>query len=424
MSNNQFAIKVEGLGKRYAIPHQNVDSKRSQFYHHLKNYLPFLRNDEKDYFWALSDVSFDVKPGEILGILGRNGSGKSSLLKILSGVTQPTTGKATYCGNIGALLEVGTGFHPDLTGRENIVMSGALLGLKKQEILAKQESILDFSGIGEFADVPVKRYSSGMYVRLAYAVASMLRADILILDEVMAVGDAEFREKSQGNIQRIAEDEGRSVLFVSHNERAMLEFCHNGLILDAGRVVFWGKIDDAVRTYRKSLHHHEMPYQYNASGYVDLTNAPRLRGQSAHVLTSFSIHSDGEGNFISTGKSVVFRIGYVGATVPNPYFSIIIHNEFAECVATVNTTHNPDPMDIPENGIVECRLDDLRLGDGRYRIMVDYGNYGGSRQTSASLDCVPNAGSMDVSLDGYVGGIGADAYEGAVHRTHWTVTQT
>ena len=213
--SSDVVIRVEGLGKRYVAPGRDgSDGLRARMAAHLKEYVPFLRHGEDDYFWALKDVSFEVKRGEILGILGRNGSGKSTLLKILSGITQPTEGRAWLKGRIGSLLEVGTGFHPDMTGRENIFFAGAMLGLSQREVRAKFDEIVDFSGIEEFIDMPVKRYSSGMYVRLAYSVASMLRSDILILDEVMAVGDAAFREKSQKNIEKAAKD-GRTILFVS-----------------------------------------------------------------------------------------------------------------------------------------------------------------------------------------------------------------
>ena len=212
--SSDVVIRVEGLGKRYIAPHRaGRDGLRVRLAAHLKEYVPFLRQGEDDYFWALKDVSFEVKRGEILGILGRNGSGKSTLLKILSGITQPTEGRAWLKGRIGSLLEVGTGFHPEMTGRENVFFSGAMLGLSQREVRAKFDEIVDFSGIEEFIDMPVKRYSSGMYVRLAYSVASMLRSDILILDEVMAVGDAAFREKSQKNIENAAGD-GRTILFV------------------------------------------------------------------------------------------------------------------------------------------------------------------------------------------------------------------
>jgi lipopolysaccharide transport system ATP-binding protein len=255
MSNKEkFAVRVEGLSKRYVVPHR--DQSRGtvgRLSAHLREFFPFSGRDAADYFWALRDVSFEVKSGEILGILGRNGSGKSTLLKILSGITQPTAGRAELRGRVGSLLEVGTGFHPDLTGRENVFMSGVLLGLSRKEIASKFDEIVDFSGIEKFIDVPVKRYSSGMYVRLAYAVASLLRSDILILDEVMAVGDAAFLEKSQKNIEKIAND-GRTILFVSHNIHAVRSLCHTAILLSKGQMELYGEIEDVVSYYMRQMH--------------------------------------------------------------------------------------------------------------------------------------------------------------------------
>ncbi len=423
MSNNDnFSVRVEGLSKRYVVPHRDeTRGKMGKIAAHMREFFPFMGRDKTDYFWALRDVSFEVKPGEILGILGRNGSGKSTLLKILSGVTQPTEGCAMLRGRVGSLLEVGTGFHPDLTGRENVFMSGVLLGLSRKEIAAKFDEIVDFSGIEQFIDVPVKRYSSGMYVRLAYAVASMLRSDILILDEVMAVGDAAFRVKSQENIERIAND-GRTVIFVSHNARAVAAICTIGMILDSGKCVFRGSSKDAVAAYMRKIHHYdtEEAARSDAASFHDLSNSPRLNSEMRVVKWVSTHRSDGTpANSFTTGESLVIRIGYEAATARNPYLAVLINNEFAERVATIHSTHNPTHFQWGKSGIVECEIPDLRLGEGTYRLMVDFGNYGGSRATLTSYDCVPNAATIHVELNEYVGGIGMDAYQGAVHKSLW-----
>lgn len=422
-SSSDFSVRVEGLSKRYLIPHRHESAGRmGRIAAHMREFFPFMGRDEQDFFWALRDLSFEVKPGEILGILGRNGSGKSTLLKILSGVTQPSAGKAVLRGRVGSLLEVGTGFHPDLTGRENVFMSGVLLGLKRKEIAAKFDEIVDFSGIEPFIDVPVKRYSSGMYVRLAYAVASLLRSDILILDEVMAVGDAAFREKSQENIEKIASD-GCTVLFVSHNARAVTAMCTSGMILDAGECVFRGSAKDAVANYLRKVHHYDTDEaaRNEAATFHDLTNAPRLLGGEKSILKWVSTHrADGApANRFSTGESLVVRIGYEEVSVPNPYFAVLVQNEFAERVATVHSTHNAGQFEWSNSGVIECHIEDLRLGEGTYRLMVDFGNYGGSRAALTSLDCIPNAALIHVELGGYVGGVGIDAYQGAVHKSSW-----
>ena len=207
-------------------------------------------NDQStDFIYALKDVSFDVKQGEVLGIIGANGAGKSTLLKILSRVTSPTSGCIKIKGRIGSLLEVGTGFHPELTGRENIYLNGAILGMRKHEIDRKLDEIIDFSGVEKFIDTPVKRYSSGMYVRLAFAVAAHLDPEILVVDEVLAVGDADFQKKCLGKMGDVSKKEGRTVLFVSHNMNAVLHLCKRGVVLNNGIVKFDGKVEEAVDNY-------------------------------------------------------------------------------------------------------------------------------------------------------------------------------
>ncbi|MEW5984369.1 MAG: ABC transporter ATP-binding protein [Acidobacteriota bacterium] len=206
------------------------------------------RDGHPDHIWALDDVSFAVECGEVVGIIGRNGAGKSTLLKVLSRITRPTRGFADICGRLGSLLEVGTGFHPELTGRENIYLNGAILGMRRQEINTRFDDIVSFSGIATFLDTPVKRYSSGMYVRLAFAVAAHLEPDILLVDEVLAVGDAEFQKKCLGKMQSVVR-QGRTILFVSHNMAAVKNLCTRALLLDAGRVVTDGPVDQVVERY-------------------------------------------------------------------------------------------------------------------------------------------------------------------------------
>ncbi|UPS91686.1 ABC transporter ATP-binding protein [Bizionia sp. M204] len=204
---------------------------------------------DSDYVWALQDINFEVQRGEVLGIIGKNGAGKSTLLKILSRVTIPTTGEIKTKGRIASLLEVGTGFHPELTGRENIYLNGAILGMSKAEIRSKEDEIIAFSGCERYVDTPVKRYSSGMRVRLAFAVAAFLEPDILVIDEVLAVGDAEFQKKAIGKMQDISQGDGRTVLFVSHNMAAVKSLCTRAIVLEHGKTVFEGGTDDAVDFY-------------------------------------------------------------------------------------------------------------------------------------------------------------------------------
>jgi lipopolysaccharide transport system ATP-binding protein len=248
---NAIAIRVEKLSKLYKIGsgQPRHDTLRDQISDGLRSLV--WREKSKagdDTFWALKDVSFSVNHGEVIGVIGRNGAGKSTLLKILSRITEPTGGYAEIFGRVGSLLEVGTGFHPELTGRENLYLNGAILGMKKAEINRKFDEIVAFSEIEKFLDTPVKRYSSGMYVRLAFAVAAHLEPEILIVDEVLAVGDAAFQKKCMGKIGDVAKD-GRTVLFVSHNLPAILALCPTAILLDAGRVALRGPSATVIEQY-------------------------------------------------------------------------------------------------------------------------------------------------------------------------------
>ncbi|MBP9882579.1 MAG: ATP-binding cassette domain-containing protein [Chitinophagales bacterium] len=245
------AITVTGLSKKYQLGRKRSGSFRETMSERFSGLFTKESNEAglAAEFWALKEVSFEVKPGEVVGIIGKNGAGKSTLLKILSRITAPTKGRVEITGRVSSLLEVGTGFHPELTGRENIYMNGAILGMKRNEIKSKFDEIVAFSGIGQFIDTPVKRYSSGMYVRLAFAVAAHLEPEILIIDEVLAVGDAEFQKKCLGKMKDVSEQEGRTVLFVSHNMDTIEILCTNGILLHNGEIFEMGKIHSVVEKY-------------------------------------------------------------------------------------------------------------------------------------------------------------------------------
>lgn len=246
-------IEIQNVGKKYYIGERQKylalrDSLAGLFKSRSgepKNKSAAQAND----FWALKNINFSVEPGEVLGIIGRNGAGKSTLLKILSRITPPTTGEVRLRGRVGSLLEVGTGFHPELTGRENIFLNGAILGMRKKEIEKKFDAIVDFSGVEEFLDLPVKRYSSGMYVRLAFAVAAHLEPEILIVDEVLAVGDAQFQKKCLGKMQEVSQQKGRTVLFVSHNMGAIQTLCNKSILLEKGEVQMIGHSESVIEKY-------------------------------------------------------------------------------------------------------------------------------------------------------------------------------
>ena len=244
----QPIIEVKNLGKKYTIRHDKGS------YLTLRDTAAnlFKKNrTKKEVFWALRDVSFSVRPGEVIGIVGKNGAGKSTLLKILSQITPPSTGEIVLRGTVGSLLEVGTGFHPELTGRENIFLNGAILGMSRKEIAAKFDQIVAFAGIEKFLDTPVKRYSSGMYVRLAFSVAAHMEQDILIIDEVLAVGDAEFQKKCLGKMEEVTSKAGRTILFVSHNLDAVRRICQKTIWINDGQVVAYGETTDVLMQYAR-----------------------------------------------------------------------------------------------------------------------------------------------------------------------------
>jgi lipopolysaccharide transport system ATP-binding protein len=259
---NPPIIEVKNLGKKYNITHQRGGyiALRDVLTNAFKNPIQFVKHktkqiigrETKEKFWALQNINFKVQTGEVIGIIGHNGAGKSTLLKILSQITPPTKGEIVLRGRVGSLLEVATGFHPELSGRENIFLNGAILGMKKNEIIKKFEAIVEFAGIEKFLDTPVKYYSSGMYVRLAFSVAAHMEPDILIVDEVLAVGDAEFQKKCLGKMEDITKKKGRTILFVSHNMGAIKRLCNKCILLDKGNIVMNDLVDKVVDTYLHS----------------------------------------------------------------------------------------------------------------------------------------------------------------------------
>src|ERR1035437_5046435 len=304
-------IKFENISKQYRLGLVSTQTLSHDLNRWWKTAIrgqedPYLKigdiNDrstkaESDYVWALKDINFEVQQGDVLGIIGKNGSGKSTLLKILSKITAPTTGTISHTGRIAALLEVGTGFHPEMTGRENIFLNGASLGMTKAEIKGKMDEIIDFSGIERYIDTPSKRYSSGMYVRLGFAIAAHLDPEIMIVDEVLAVGDAEFQKKAIGKMQDVSKGEGRTVLFVSHNMASIKKLCTKGVVLSNGSLAFLGNVQDAIDFYIGD-NYSENPHLY----FDDLATAPgneNIRIKSFEVTPIFGkeIHVESGLNF-------------------------------------------------------------------------------------------------------------------------------
>ena len=258
------AISIEGISKQYRLGSEQIagQSFREMVMGSITSPLRRFRrlagrDQSQEMFWALKDITFDVQPGEVVGIIGRNGAGKSTLLKILSRITSPTEGKIRYRGKLASLLEVGTGFHPELTGRENIFLNGAILGMTRAEITTRFDEIVEFAGIEQFVDTPVKRYSSGMYVRLAFSVAAHLDPDVLIVDEVLAVGDVSFQKKCIGKMKMVS-DAGMTVLFVSHNMTTISTLCQNGVFLKDGKIELTGEINGVIEAYTSTSANHKL----------------------------------------------------------------------------------------------------------------------------------------------------------------------
>lgn len=314
-------ISVENLGKKYLLSHQtqrqpyvalrDVIAERTaalgrKLLHPFRNSSLITHHSSQEEFWALKDVSFEIKQGDRVGIIGRNGAGKSTLLKILSRIVEPTTGRVRIKGRVASLLEVGTGFHPELTGRENIFLNGAILGMTKAEIKKKFDEIVDFAEIEKFLDTPVKRYSSGMYVRLAFAVAAHLEPEILLVDEVLAVGDAQFQKKCLGKMEDVSTKEGRTVLFVSHNMQAIRTLCSDAVLLSGGMIWANTKVNMAIESYHKLMNKIEI----DSDTQVGNEKVRRGNGSVRYTKIRIENRKGEETNLFTIGEVVRFSLFY------------------------------------------------------------------------------------------------------------------
>jgi lipopolysaccharide transport system ATP-binding protein len=363
-------LRADHLGKRYRVNHATPRGRHR--YRTLRDELvrlasvPFHRwsggspADRVEDFWALEDVSFAVEPGELVGVIGRNGAGKSTLLKILSRIIKPTIGHAELRGRVGSLLEVGTGFHPELTGRENIYLNGAILGMARREISRKFDEIVAFAEVERFLDTPVKRYSSGMYVRLAFAVAAHLEPEILIVDEVLAVGDMGFQRKCLGRIREVGRS-GCTVLFVSHNMPAVESLCTRAILLDEGRVVRDGEVADMIDEYRRR------------------TMAPQLeggapfRGEGRVLRSATLLEAEGEPtNFIPLGGLFHLRIGLeTPQPILHPTLGIGIDDATGQRILTVHTPRSRASIERLEGrGWIDSRIAEFPLAPGDYWVKI------------------------------------------------------
>ena len=360
--------------------------------------------------WALQDINLEVNEGEILGIIGRNGAGKSTLLKILSRITEPTSGRAVIKGRVGSLLEVGTGFHPELTGRENIYLNGAILGMRRAEVTRKLEEIVDFAEVAKFVDTPVKRYSSGMLVRLAFAVAAHLDPEILIVDEVLAVGDIGFQNKCLGKMQDVTRNESRTVVFVSHNMASVEALCHRAALIDAGQVAFNGDVEEAISRYRSDT---------MAGGTVALTEREDREG-TGDLKFLDCCFTDSRGNAVTsaiTGKTLCVHIRYE-ARVPlnNVDVAFNLYEHPGQVLINCNCIDAQGPMHIEQGmGELICEIPSFPLRAGRY-----LGNLHVQANHQVS-DWVRPAFTLDV-VDGDFFGTGRLVGQGKfVTRNNWKV---
>jgi lipopolysaccharide transport system ATP-binding protein len=379
-------VQVEGIGKRYQI------GAREAYYETLRESLMRAlkggrERKSAEFIWALRDVSFDVHPGDVIGVIGRNGAGKSTLLKVLSRITEPTTGRINLYGRVGSLLEVGTGFHPELTGRENILLSGAILGMRRAEILRKFHEIVAFAEVEKFVDTPVKRYSSGMYLRLAFAVAAFLESEILLVDEVLAVGDASFQKKCLGKMRDVSQT-GRTVFFVSHNMAAVEGLCNRCLFIREGKLAADGLPHELVTKY---LAAEAVPE--NATR--DLTQHPGRRAGMATILRNVSLHSDHGlvASAIRMGEGLTIRVDFASDTRRcRPNINICVKNYFGVPVFTASTRVQKQfqVSDVIDAGSITCRLRDLPLLEGTYSIDLFFG------EEYANLDVIYDAISFEV----------------------------
>jgi lipopolysaccharide transport system ATP-binding protein len=358
---SDIAIRVENLSKQYRI------GQREAAYKTLRESVMNLftrRSGKSESIWALKDVSFQVERGQVIGIIGRNGAGKSTLLKILSRVTEPTEGYAYIKGRVGSLLEVGTGFHPELTGRENIFLNGAILGMRKAEIERKFDEIVAFAEIEKFIDTPVKRYSSGMYVRLAFAVAAHLEPEILLVDEVLAVGDVAFQKKCLGKMGDVAK-EGRTILFVSHNMAAVQALCNRGILLEAGSITKIGGVGEAVSSYLETL---------NTRAGVKLRERKDRRGSGLVRLVEVRFENS-RGQRIEqavSGQDLSIALLYeVFGSANHASFAIGFYNSVGVPLLHCNSWHiGTEFARLSNRGEVVCRIPKLPLPAGTYRLNV------------------------------------------------------
>jgi lipopolysaccharide transport system ATP-binding protein len=415
------AIRVMGLSKRYRIGTREryvalrdvlagaIAGRLRRLARRRRSEHPddLESNPSEEWIWALCDIDLEVRQGEVLGIIGRNGAGKSTLLKILSRITEPTTGEAEVHGRLGSLLEVGTGFHPELSGRENIFLHGAILGMKRAEIIRRFDEIVTFAGIDKFLDTPVKRYSSGMYVRLAFAVAAHFEPDVLIVDEVLAVGDAEFQRKCLGKLDSVTR-EGRTVLFVSHNMNAIQRLCPRSVLLERGRLVAEGSTNEMVQRYLALTTSEAAP-----GAWLDLSSAHRTGSGAARFLAlQYGTGPDTGGGLPWPRGPLEVRLA-IQCDAPRPLVSIAVFvaDQHGTKLVNADTDTLGMPIDLPEGRSVwSLTIQELFLRPGLYALGLWLADRGGDVldrvEIAARIEIMdPQSGVVGVRIDPRYAGV-------------------
>jgi homopolymeric O-antigen transport system ATP-binding protein len=431
MMSNDLILKVENLSKQYrlgTVGTGTLGDDITRWWHLVRGKDdPFLKigesNDrsqkgESSYVWSLQDINFEVNKGEVLGIIGKNGAGKSTLLKILSRVTSPTTGEVKSKGRIASLLEVGTGFHAELTGKENVFLNGAILGMTKSEIESKLDEIVEFSGCERYIDTPVKRYSSGMTVRLAFAVAAFLEPDILIIDEVLAVGDAEFQKKAIGKMKEISSgDDGRTVLFVSHNMAAVMSLCTRGILLENGMISYSGSTEDTIARYLTG----------NKESVSDFRNFEDRSGNGNITFTKVELgNPNNQTHVFKLGEKIGFHFNFIiNNKLPTNKLRILIgiYNEREEGILRFDsdTNGNLEIIEDIKEGAISCVMDDhLTIMPGKYSVNIAMFN------DDNMEDYLAGKVLFDVINENYLGGsktLDNNSLAKVLYRHSWTLNK-
>lgn len=382
----QPSVHIQNLGKQFSL-------HAAPPYLSLREALRFGRSGSKEKFWALQDINLNIMPGERLGIIGHNGAGKSTLLKIISRITPPTTGKAIIRGRVGSLLEVGTGFHPELSGRENIFLNGSILGLKRKEISQQLDSIIDFSGTEKFIDTPLKHFSSGMQLRLAFAVAAHLEPEVLLIDEVLAVGDLAFQRKCISKMEEVSQTAGRTILFVSHNLSQVKQLCNKAILLDSGRMVFEGTAAETVNKYSEAF------FSGSESMYKNADE------KAPNKITAIALYKNGQpvSGMVQPGDDVYLQLTIMATSaVSNSLIAIRFTNQ--ENIPVFTTTNGDAALQYPvinagqTNYKIKLPVD--LLTPGRYSITVSW-----SEPRRQAFDLVVNKLFLHIENEQYAGSV-------------------